>query len=252
MAVPKQKGSERNISMKPILLIEVCAILLGMLSQIALAQPAPGPGAPPGDRGRFRGGRQQISPAAPLPKDDAEKKVLEVIEQMQKQGLGIGVPRDDGRLLRLLTESINAKSVVELGTFHGYSGLWFCLALRTTGGKLTTFEIEPRNAEISRDNFKRAGVESLVSIIEGDAHKELSRLKEPVDLVFIDADKNGYLDYFNKLLPLVRPGGLIVAHNIDPGMADPEFVKAVTSEKTVDTVILNAGSGGISVSLKKR
>jgi len=171
---------------------------------------------------------------------------------MQKQGLGMSVPRDDGRLLRILTESSNAKHVVELGTFRGYSGIWFCLALRTTGGKLTTFEIDPRNAETSRGNFKRAGVESLVTLIEGDAHKELSRLKEPVDLVFIDADKEGYLDYFNKLLPLMRPGGLIVAHNISSSMADPAFVKAITSDKSVDTVLVNAGSGGISVSLKKR
>jgi len=187
-----------------------------------------------------------------VPKDEGEKKILDVLETMQRQGLGMSVPRDDGRLLRILAESINAKSVVELGTFHGYSGIWFCLALRTTGGKLTTFELDPRNAEISRENFKRAGVESLVTIIEGDAHKEVSRLKEPVDLVFIDADKQGYLDYFNKLLPQVRPGGLIVAHNIDPGMVDPGFVKAITSEKAVDTIVLSAGSGGISVSMKKR
>ena len=56
----------------------------------------------------------------------------------------------------------------------------------------------------------------------------------------------------NKLLPLIRPGGLIVAHNITSGMADPAFVKAITSDKAVDTVFVNAGSGGISVSLKKR
>jgi len=224
----------------------------GVVFELAVAQPGPRPGGPPDDRGRFRGSRPQVSTSAPVAKDEAEKKILDVLEAMQRQGLGMSVPRDDGRLLRILTESINAKSVVELGTFHGYSGIWFCLALRTTGGKLTTFELEPRNVEISRENFKRAGVESLVTIIEGDAHKEVSRLKQPVDLVFIDADKEGYLDYFNKLLPLVRPGGLIVAHNIDPGMADPDFVKAITSDQSVDTVILNAGRGGISVSMKKR
>jgi len=234
--------------MKQIVRIGIWAIALGVVSELALAQPGPGPGG----RGRFRGGRPQVSTLAPLPKDEAEKKILDVLETMQRQGLGMSVPRDDGRLLRILAESINAKSVVELGTFHGYSGIWFCLGLRTTGGKLTTFELDPGNAEISRENFKRAGVESLVTIIEGDAHKEVSRLKEPVDLVFIDADKQGYLDYFNKLLPLVRPGGLIVAHNIDPGMADPGFVKAIMSEKTVDTIVLSAGSGGISVSMKKR
>jgi caffeoyl-CoA O-methyltransferase len=236
--------------MKQILGTGVGAMVFCLAVELAMAQPAPG--GPPDSWGRSRGGRGVVTSSAPLPKDDAEKKILDVLEDMRQQGLGISVPRDDGRLLRILAESINAKNVVELGTFHGYSGLWFCLALRTTGGKLTTFEIEPRNAEISRANFKRAGVESLVTIVEGDAHKEVSRLKDPVDLVFIDAEKEGYLDYFNQLLPLVRPGGLIVAHNIDGGMANADFVKAITSEKAVDTVVVNAGSGGISVSMRKR
>jgi caffeoyl-CoA O-methyltransferase len=234
--------------MKPIVRSGIWIIAFGLTVELAMAQPGP---RGPGD-GRFRGGRGAAMTSAPLPKDEAEKKILDVLEEMRQQGLGISVPRDDGRLLRILAESINAKSVVELGTFHGYSGLWFCLALRTTGGKLTTFEIDPGNADISRGNFKRAGVEPLVTIVEGDAHKEVSRLKDPVDLVFIDAEKEGYLDYFNQLLPLVRPGGLIVAHNIDPGMANADFVKAITSEKTVDTVVVNAGGGGISISIKKR
>jgi predicted O-methyltransferase YrrM len=238
--------------MKQMIRIGMLAAAYSLALGLAIAQPPPGRPGGRGGRDGFGGRGPQGFASAPLARDEAEKKILDVVEAMQKQGLGMSVPRDDGRLLRMLTESINAKHVVELGTFHGYSGIWFCLALRTTGGKLTTLEIDPRNAEISRENFKRAGVESLVTLIEGDAHKELGRLKEPVDLVFIDADKEGYLDYFNKLLPLTRPGGLIVAHNISSGMADPAFVKAITSDKSVDTIFVNAGSGGISVSLKKR
>ena len=238
--------------MKQMIRIGMLAIACSLTLGLAIAQPPPGRPGGRGGRDGFGGRGLQGLASSPLARDEAEKKILDVLEAMQKQGLGMSVPRDDGRLLRILTESINAKHVVELGTFRGYSGIWFCLALRTTGGKLTTFEIDPRNAAISRENFKRAGVESLVTLIEGDAHKELSRLKDPVDLVFIDADKEGYLDYFNKLLPLMRPGGLIVAHNISSGMADPAFVKAITSDKSVDTVFVNAGSGGINVSLKKR
>jgi len=58
----------------------------------------------------------------------------------------------------------------------------------------------------ARENFTRAGVSSLVTLVEGDAHQEVANLKEPVDLVFIDADKEGYTDYLNKLMPLIRPG----------------------------------------------
>ncbi len=188
----------------------------------------------------------------PLAKDDAEKKILQVLEDMRQAGLGISAPREDARLLRMLVESIGAKHAVEIGTYKGYSSIWMCLGLRTTGGKLTTFEIDKDNAAISRQNFKRAGVESLVSLVEGDAHQEVSQLKAPIDFVFIDADKEGYLDYFKKLLPLVRPGGLIVAHNIDPGRADPGFINAITTNDSVESLSISAGSGGLSISMKKR
>jgi caffeoyl-CoA O-methyltransferase len=69
--------------------------------------------------------------------------------------------------------------------------------------------------------------------------------------LFLDADKEGYIDYYQKLLPQVRPGGLIVAHNINTGMADPKYIKAITSSGDTDTVFINAGGGGISVTLKK-
>jgi caffeoyl-CoA O-methyltransferase len=190
--------------------------------------------------------------SVPLAKDEAEKRILEALEEMSRGGLGMSAPRDDARLLRLLVESSGAKHAVELGTFRGYSSIWMCLGLRTTGGRLTTFEIDKRNADLSRQNFRRAGVEPLVTLIEGDAHKEVSRLKEPIDLVFIDADKEGYLDYLNQLLPVVRPGGLIVAHNINATMADPAYIKAITTNASLETLFINAGNDGISVSMKKR
>ena len=71
-------------------------------------------------------------------------------------------------------------------------------------------------------------------------------------MVFIDADKEGYSDYLNQLLPRVRPGGLIVAHNITAGMADPAYIKAITTHASLETLFINAGSGGLSLSMKKR
>lgn len=189
----------------------------------------------------------------PQPKDDNERKILEVLNHLrstQSRGM-MNVPVEDGRLLRLLVEAIGAKTVVEIGTSNGYSGIWLCLALRNTGGKLITHEIDPDRAALARENFAKAGVSSLVTIVEGDAHQTISRLKGPVDLVFIDADKEGYVDYLRKTLPLVRPGGLIVAHNISPRMANPEFVKAVTTDPDLETVFYQEGAG-VSVTLKKR
>jgi caffeoyl-CoA O-methyltransferase len=231
------------------------------LALSARAQSSPGnsgPGGPAPGRGGGRGPaatRTGTPPlqSVPLAKDEAEKKVLDALDYIiQTYGRGISVPRDDGRFLRLLAESSGAKNVVELGTFHGYSGLWICLALRGTGGHLTTFEIDRQNAEISRRNFQRAGVDALVTLVEGDAHQEVGKLKGPVDLVFIDADKEGYVDYLNKLWPVLRPGGLVVAHNITPGMADPAFIKAITTNAAMETIFMNTGNPGISVSMKKR
>jgi predicted O-methyltransferase YrrM len=193
--------------------------------------------------------------SSPIAGDDREARILEVLEDMaESQARGKrNVSREDGRLLRLLTETAGAEHVVEIGTSNGYSAIWFCLALRTTGGRLTTHEIDPGRAALARENFKRAGVEGIVTLVEGDAHEEVTKLKGPIDILFLDADKSGYIDYLEKLLPLVRPGGLVVAHNMQPGMADPKYVEAITSNPDLETIFLNKSPwGGVGVTLKKR
>jgi caffeoyl-CoA O-methyltransferase len=218
-----------------------------------------GPGGPPdgpsgpGGRGGIRTGSTDFE-ASSLPKDDVEKKILGVLREMggQRTPGGANVPPQDGRILRLLAESIGAKQVVEIGTSTGYSTVWLCLALRDTKGKLTTYEIDADRAAQARKNFEKAGVTDLVTLVDGDAHDEVKKLKGPIDLLFLDADKEGYLDYLEKLLPLVRPGGLIVAHNMNQHQADPRYVKAITTNPGLETVFLNMERSGIGVSLKKR
>ncbi|MCC7156836.1 MAG: O-methyltransferase [Bryobacterales bacterium] len=185
----------------------------------------------------------------PLPHSDLERRVLSTLSDMVKAGdLYANVPASDGRFLRQLAEASNAKVILEIGTSTGISGLWFALALDKTGGKLTTFEIDPRRAASARSNFKKAGVDRLITIVEGDAHKNIAQWKEPIDIVFIDADKDGYVDYLNKLLPLVKPGGLLLAHNMD---MVPDYIRAVTTNPALDTTFYTSG-GGMAVTLKKR
>jgi predicted O-methyltransferase YrrM len=180
---------------------------------------------------------------------NAEKRIVAVLDKMVKSHeTYLSVPVEDGKALRLLAEAIGAKNVVEIGTSTGYSGLWLCLALRRTNGQLTTFEIDRKRASIAQEHFKEAGVEKMVTIIEGDAHEQVAKLKGPIDLVFIDADKSGYVDYLNKVLPLVQQGGLILAHNVD---MVPDYVKAVTTSEDLETIFYMEG-GGLSVTLKKR
>ncbi|MEN6428986.1 MAG: O-methyltransferase [Phycisphaerales bacterium] len=219
---------------------------------LLLAQPGPG-----GRRGRGPGmgpqGEQGIESRAPMAKSAKEKAILDVLDEMDRnqRGGNMNVPIADGRLLRLLAESIGAKHIVEIGTSNGYSGLWQCLALKATGGKLTTFEIDAGRAAMARENFKKAGVDDIVTLVEGDAHEKVVDVTGPIDIAFIDADKEGYADYLTKLLPKIRPGGLVIAHNITPRMADAEFLAAITTNPDLETVFYAQG-GGVSATLKKR
>jgi predicted O-methyltransferase YrrM len=193
--------------------------------------------------------------SSPIAKDDEERQILEVLEELaQSEGRGMrNVSPEDGRLLRLLTEATDAKQVVEIGTSNGYSGIWFCLALRTTGGRLMTHEIDAGRAALARENFERAGVTQLVTLVEGDAHEEVTKLQGPIDVLFLDADKSGYIDYLDKLLPLVPPGGLVVAHNMQRNMADPRYLEAITSNPDLETIFLHKSLfGGVGVTMKKR
>src|SRR5690349_6438064 len=185
----------------------------------------------------------------PLANSESERKILETLDGIVKaHQTYLNVPMLDGRALRVLTEAAGAKSVIEIGTSTGYSGLWFCLALQRTGGHLTTFELDHPRAEMARGHFKEAGVDKLVTIVEGDVHEQVTKAKGPADVAFIDADKEGYVDYLRKVMPLVRPGGLILAHNVD--MA-PDYVKAVTTNPELETIFYMEGNA-LAVTLKKR
>lgn len=191
----------------------------------------------------------------PIADSEGEKRILDVLEQMchDEYSALLSVPPEDGRVLRLLAEAMDAKHVVEIGTSNGYASIWFCLALRTTGGKLTTFEIDPNRISLARENFKKAGVDKLVTVIEGDAHEKVMELRGPIDILFIDADKSGYLDYLNKLLLLVRPGGLILAHNTtDVAERMRDYLEAITTNPKLETIFLHKQTSGIGVTLRKR
>jgi caffeoyl-CoA O-methyltransferase len=198
---------------------------------------------------------RQWLPRHPQPRDDAEKRIIAVMDDMQdNQARGMGnVLPEDGRLMRVLAESLEAKRVVELGTANGYSAMWFCLALRATGGKLTTHEIDRERIAMAKENFQRAGVQQLVTVVEGDAHETIKRLRGPIDIVLLDAEKEGFCDYLEKLLPLVRKGGLIIAHD-SSGQAHmmDDYFKAITENQNLETVLIDASKWGMCITRKMR
>jgi caffeoyl-CoA O-methyltransferase len=244
--------------MKPASIVIAMMIGAAVVAHHGLAQqPGPEGRTGQGRQGRGRGG---VGPAEagsdlskpPLSKDDGEKKILEALDEARKGRRYANVSTADGRLLRQLTEALNAKRVVELGTSTGESGLWFAMALRKTGGHLYTHDIDPGRISVARENFKRAGVENLITIVEGDAHKTATKNTDPIDVLFIDAEKEGYDAYLKELLPIVRPGGLILAHNMRRPAPNQRYVEAITTSPDLDTSFVLMDGAGLGITLKKR
>jgi len=171
----------------------------------------------------------------------------------------IAVSPPQGKLLHLLARAMGARKILELGTLGAYSTIWMARALPAEG-KLITLEYDPKHAEVARGNIARAGLASKVEIRLGRAMDSLPQLTTvaPFDLIFIDADKVGYPEYFKWALKLSRVGTLIIADNIvrkgavaDPS-SDDENVQAVrrynellAAEPRVSaTVIQTVGSKG--------
>ena len=227
--------------------IAVMSVVSHIASMLS-AQPPEGRSERPGFR--FGGATEFDSP--PLASNDAEQQALAVLAEMSKGQWYLNVTTREGRVLRQLTETVGAKRVVEIGTSSGYSTIWLALGVRATGGEIFTHEIDPQKVKMARANFKKAGVDDLVTIIEGDAHETIRQHKDPIDIVFLDAEKTGYIDYLEKLLPLIRPGGLILGHDMNRPRPDPRYIEAITTNPALDTSFIMMESFGISMTLKKR
>jgi len=131
------------------------------------------------------------------------------------------ISKNIGTFYNIMLKSINAKKILEIGMSVGYSGLWFADAImsNTQDGQIITIDREQFKIDIATRNFEEAGVSSLIKIREGEARKILHEIKEEFgenyfDFIFIDADKESYIEYFDLCLPLVRKGGIIGADNI--------------------------------------
>jgi predicted O-methyltransferase YrrM len=141
-----------------------------------------------------------------------------------------------GRFLNLQARTMAARRILEIGTLAGYSSIWLARAL-PVDGRLVTLELEPRHAEVARANLVRAGLGDVTEVRVGHASETLRAMVadkvEPFDMVFIDADKDGYPDYLEQSLQLARPGTLIVADNVVRGGA---IIDADSSDARVQGV----------------
>jgi caffeoyl-CoA O-methyltransferase len=139
----------------------------------------------------------------------------EVVDRTMANGLPqIQVAAMDGLHLEVLARAAGARKIVEIGTLAGYSGVCLARAL-PADGMLYTFEMDPKHARQAEETFRRAGVTSRVELRIGPALEKLREIeaKGPFDLVFIDADKISYPDYFDWAARFLKVGGLLVADN---------------------------------------
>ena len=156
-----------------------------------------------------------------------------------------------GRFLKMLVEISGAKKVLEIGSFTGYSSCWMALGL-PEDGHIDALEINDELEDLMREGWQRAGVSDKIHLHIGDAIESLGNLEGPYDLIFIDANKRQYAEYYRLCLPLLRKGGLIVADDTlwdGKVYADPlphdaqtrgllEFNGIVASDPAVETDIM--------------
>lgn len=194
-----------------------------------------------------------------IPQDAALESALEASTSAGLQPINVSPLQ--GKLLYILAKSHGAKNILEIGTLGGYSTIWLGRAL-PGNGRLTTLEADPKHAEIARANIARADLSGAVEVRLGRAQDSLPRLvaehRGPFDLIFIDADKTGYAEYFAWSLKLAHRGTLIIADNVirkgavaDPASTDANvqgvrrFQEAVAVEKRVTaTGVQTVGSKG--------
>ena len=164
------------------------------------------------------------------------------------------ISKNIGTFYNIMLKSIHAKNILEIGMSIGYSGLWFADAImsNTQDGQIITIDREQFKIDSATRNFEEAGVSSLIKIREGEARKILHEIKEEFgenyfDFIFIDADKESYIEYFDLCLPLVRKGGIIAADNIlfperfNKMMAD--YLSHVRSNPNVQSVTVPIDNG---------
>ena len=175
---------------------------------------------------------------------DIFEKTLQDLEVTQREYWNIS--RETGNFLSMLIKIRKAKSIIEIGTSNGYSGLWFLEALESTNGHLTTIEYYEKRQSVAIDNFNKCGFEGRYTTLEGSACDIIKNFREDMkfDFVFIDANKREYIEYFDLLKPHLLPNSIIAADNVTSHREKVQpFLDKIMSDKDFQTEILDLPAG---------
>jgi caffeoyl-CoA O-methyltransferase len=191
-----------------------------------------------------------------------DSKVLKVIARLNRQSNRersgkakvapdqemLAITADTGIFFSVLLKAIKARCILEVGTSAGYSTLWFADAMgRSHSTRIITIEMNPQKVEWALKNFKEAGLDKMIEIKQGIALDLLPKLKGKFDFVFLDADKENIIRYFDIVLPMLRIGGIIAADNMlypdhfRPAMR--KYARHVHTRPNVQSVTVPIGMG---------
>lgn len=153
------------------------------------------------------------------------------------------IPPETGRFIALLAATAPEGAYLEIGTSGGYSTLWLALACKGQGRKLITFELLEEKAWLARETFKAAGIEETVELVVGDGREYLHSYKD-ISFCFLDADKEVYYDCYEKIVPNLVKGGLLVADNaISHKKQLQAMLERALNDERVDALVVPIGSG---------
>ena len=199
-----------------------------------------------------------------------DEEIPKYLQDIEKEALGDGVPiikRPTQNLIRFIIRHANIKNILEVGTAVGFSSI-FMTEYMGADSKVTTIENMESRIIKAHENIKKSGKESQIHVIEGDATIELSKIKGSFDMIFIDAAKGQYNNYFNDIISKLKKGGILVSDNVlqDGDIVNSryavtrrnrtihsrmrEYLYMITHNEEVDTIILPVGDG-VTISIKK-
>ena len=169
---------------------------------------------------------------------------IDELDAQRKREDAWQIPRVEGEMLYHIALSCGAKTIVEIGTSYGFSGLFWAAALKRRGGQLHTIDKDPKKYNASRQTFAAAGLSNVVTNYLGDAHTIMLSMPEGIDIGFIDADKASTQAYFDLLWPKLRVGGSIFTDNAMTHREElADFVKHVRARPDASSVEVPIGNG---------
>lgn len=188
-----------------------------------------------------------------IAQESVDEKVKGFLEEHKYKWREENISEEDGKVLFNLIVENRYKSALEIGTSTGHSAIWIAWAMSKTQGKLITLEIDENRYREALANFEKAGLTRFIDARLGDAHELVYKLEGQFDFIFIDADKNWYKNYAIALLPKLKEGGCLTAHNVLNRFVGGirEFLGYIYSLPNLETKIDRSSRSGISISFKK-